>query len=277
MTALVSDVWLLSPELHKTLTDIVKHHAFGGASESTQHKIAASMPLNPAKRIYGLVDRTAVIPVEGIIGRKFADVLQSSGVTSIDILDRMLSAIAADDEVSSVLMVYDSPGGYSMGVPEVAASIARLNAIKPVIAYVDGQCCSAAYWLAAQSYAIYATQSASVGSIGAYIALLDQTRAAEMQGLKVEMFRSGPHKGMGYPGTSLTEEQRGMLQAQVDKCAAGFKAAVRSGRGKNIADEFMQGQSFDVDAALACGLVDQVSTMDEALRDAAIRGKEKFA
>jgi protease-4 len=220
-----------------------------------------------------------VIGVKGILWNNFSDRLYDNeyDITSTNVLGRIVQSVGNDPEIDSVLLVFDSPGGYSMGVPEVAEIISAVNKVKPVCSYVSGTCCSGAMWLASQSYSISATKSASTGSIGAYIAMFNVARMYENMGVKVEIFRSGPHKGMGMTGTELTEEQRGMLQAQVDKCAAGFKAAVRSGRGKNIADEFMQGQSFDVDAALACGLVDQVSTMDEALRDAAIRGKEKFA
>lgn len=276
MTALVSDIWLLPPAVHKTLTDIVRAHAFGGDDEAAQHAIAARMPANPQKRMFEVAGNTAVIPIEGIIGRKYSNALYSSGVTSIDVLDRMLSAAEDDDEVDSALLIFDSPGGYSMGVAEVAAHIGRLNEKKPVISYADGLMDSAAYWLASQSYAIYAMPSADIGSIGAYMALLDISRNMELQGLKMEVFKSGRFKAMGLEGTSLTDEQRVMLQAHVDKTAAKFKAMVRAGRaGQKISDDVMQGQSFDTDAALANGLIDSVSTLDEALRDVASEGKKK--
>lgn len=166
-----------------------------------------------------------------------------------------------------------------MGTPEAADSVRLANLRKPVLAYADGLVCSAAYWIASQASAIYAMPSAEVGSIGAYMAIMDYTRAAEMEGIRVEMFRSGKHKGMGYPGTSLRDDQREMLQAQVMDIAAKFKAAVRSGRGKPIDDECMQGQSFCVEAAAKCGLIDQVSDFDTVVRDAVttaqIRGKTR--
>jgi ClpP class serine protease len=81
-----------------------------------------------------------------------------------------------------------------------------------------------------------------------------------MAGLKVEVFKSGPHKGMGMQGTSLTDAQRAMLQERVDQLGAEFKATVRSERdgreGRKISDECMQGQTFSVKECLVNGLID---------------------
>ena len=160
-----------------------------------------------------------------------------------------------------------------MGTPEAAKALRLVRDVKPVMAYVDGFCDSGAYWLASQAGAIYATESADVGCIGCYMAMLDQTRALDMAGLKVELFKSGKFKGMGLPGTSLNDEQRAYLQASVDRIADQFKAAVRSGRVKPISDEAMQGQSFSADQAKSIGLIDQVASASTALRDAAWLGR----
>jgi protease-4 len=208
-----------------------------------------------------------------VIGRKFSNSLYSSGVTSIDVFQRLVKIAAEDDQVSAIVLTIDSPGGVAMGTPEAAESVRRASTVKPVLAYVDGLCCSAAYWIASQAHAIYAMPSAEVGSIGAYMAVMDVTRAAEMEGIRVEMFKSGKHKGMGYPGTSLTDEQRDMLRAQVMDIAGKFKASVRAGREQDIDDDAMQGQSFSVEAGLKLGLIDQVGTFDEVVRDALAKVK----
>lgn len=276
LTALYCDTWLIDPVMHRTLTEIATAHASGGAAEDAQHVKAASMPSNPPSREYAVQDGVAVIPVEGIIGRKMSDTLQSSGVVSIDILDRLIQEADASDKVKGIVLAFDSPGGNAMGVPEVADTIKATQ--KPVIAYADGRLASGAYWLASQADAIYATRSASVGSIGAYMAVLDRTRQAEMEGVKIDVIKSGTHKGMGLPGTALTEEQRDMLQSSVDATGAEFRATVRAGRGRAIADEVMQGQSFSVADALAHGLIDGVTTIGQAILDAArlsnVRGRK---
>lgn len=268
MTALICEPWLLSPQMHKTLTDIARAHATGGKEEADQHAIAAEMQSNPKKREFCLVDNVAIIPCEGIVGRKFDSVLYSSGVTSVDIFTRLVQTAAADEEVDALLLSFDSPGGQVMGTPEAAKAVANARAVKPVVSYADGLCDSAAYWIASQADVVYATPSADVGCIGCYMALIDSSRAYETEGYHVNLFKSGKYKGMGYPGTSLTDEQRAMLQSDVDRIAAEFKAAVRSGRGRNISDDVMQGQSFSVEEAQRVGLIDSVAEIGDALRDA---------
>jgi len=274
LTSLYCDPWLLTPTMHQTLTDIVSAHAGGGDIEAEQHAKAQEMAANPNVKQYAKVENTAIIPVDGVIGRKFSSVLYSSGVTSIDVFDRMMKQVSADDSIHSVLLVFDSPGGIATGISEAGQTIKAVSFDKPIISFADGSMNSAAYWLASQTDAIYATESADVGSIGVYMAVLDQSRMAEMMGLKVEMFKSGKHKGMGYPGTSLTDEQRGMLQSRVDMLGAKFRAAVRSNRD-GVADDTMQGQSFDAAAALKEKLIDSVATYEEALRDAISLGKKR--
>lgn len=272
MLALVREPWLITPDAHHTLMDIVGAHAAGGEMAEAQHVLAASMEANPQKRQYAVVDRVAVIPVEGVIGRKFSSVLYSSGVTSSDVFSRLVQVAADDEEIDTILLTFDSPGGTAAGTPEAAATVAAAQMTKPVLAYVDGLCDSAAYWIASQSAAIYATQSADVGCIGCYLAILDSFRADGRPG-EVQMFKSGKFKGTGYPGTTLETDERKMLQDNVDRIASEFKAAVRAGRsGITIPDEIMQGQSFSAGEALRVGLIDQIADMDQAMRDARLLG-----
>lgn len=286
LTAICCEPWLITPTMHKTITEIACSHAFGGEQEARQHEIAATFTDGRKGRAFQLVGSTAVIPIEGVIGRKYSDSLHSSGVVSIDVLDRILQAAEMDESVDSVLMVFDSPGGIAMGVPEVAATINRVKQGKPVVAFADGLMCSAAYWLASQCDMILATQSADVGSIGIYLGLLDSSRAMEMEGLRVELFKSGKFKGMGFPGTSLTDAQRELLQERVDRIFASFSASVRQGRAESIrgkmemmeiSDESMQGQSFDAATALQLNLVDGINTIAGALREAQALGRTQRA
>ena len=267
MTALATEPWLLPPSVHAKLCEIAAAHAAGGAVTAAQHALAGDMESKPGPDI-AMHGDVAVIAVEGVIGRKFSNTLHSSGVVSVDVLQRLVEAAAADPRVSALVLSIDSPGGLARGVPEAARAVASAAMVKPVIAYIDGTAASAAYWIASQASAIYATESASAGSIGVYCAILDRSAAYAAAGVKVDLFKSGAYKGMGMDGTSLSDEQRAILQASVDSTAANFRATVRAGRGREIADDVMQGQSFDVPDAIAAGLVDSVSTLAVAVADA---------
>jgi protease-4 len=184
-------------------------------------------------------DGTLTIPIQGVIGRKIGMIGRACGGCDLLDVERDL-AKANHPAVSRVVLDIDSPGGSVTGVPELASRIKAAADERPVFAFTDGMMCSAAYWLASQADAIYATKSADVGSIGVYMALLDTTRAFEMEGIRTELFKAGRMKAMGLPGTSLSDEDREHLQREVDDIYAWFTSDVLTKRDVNA--EVMQGQ-----------------------------------
>ena len=130
------------------------------------------------------------------------------------------------------------------------------------MAFSDARMCSAAYSLAAGANLVAATASAQVGSIGTISAMVDSSLAHEMAGLKVEVFASGKFKGMGFPGTTLTEEQRAEIMAGVMAYDQMFKDHIRAHRAA-VTDDTMQGQTFTGLQASKNGLVDLLTTRQE--------------
>lgn len=261
---------LLPRDMHMRLTDIVMAHATGAAHSpdgcATQWaKIGDPKSTVREERQMDLVDRCAVIPVHGVIAQGLAVIEDSSGVVDSYNVAKMIRLAVESPDVDGILYDFDSPGGSVTGTPELAARISAASALKPSLAYTDSLMASAAYWLASQCEGIYASQSAAVGSIGVYMAWLDQSRAMEMAGMKTELFKAGKFKALGLPGTTLTDEARAMLQASVDKIYGWFTAAVRERR--DVSDEAMQGQVFYADDAAKANLIDAVGSREEALTE----------
>jgi len=132
--------------------------------------------------------------------------------------------------------------------------------------------CSAAYWIACQCDQVLAPASASVGSIGVYLALLDQSQRLQDMGLNVQEIKSGNLKTAGAPWKPLSESEEAHLQERVDHIGAMFRAAVTSKRPQ-VQQPAMEGQSFigdtpgeDFQSALGAGLIDAVvATLEDAL------------
>lgn len=264
--AVYCEPWLIRPEMHQQIADILQAHISGDA-----HVKEIMDGMEDGSELQPLVteDGVCIIPIDGVIGKRASGMEKSSGVVDVDDLAAAFDMAMTDQSVSSVVLDINSPGGTVTGTPECAAMVASMKEVKPVIAFSEMLCCSAAYWIASQASAIYATGSATMGSIGVYMAILDQSRAAELQGLKQEVFKAGKYKGMGVPGTSLTAEQRAHIQGRVDMIHAQFKNAVRNGRERNIEDAHMEGQDFYGVECVNNGLVDSIASRSEAIRDAA--------
>lgn len=202
-----------------------------------------------------VIEGIAHIPIGGAIGHKLG--LREKGRGAVDTTDVMneLAQADADPAVTAAVLDMDTPGGMVTGTPELAAAVAAFS--KPILAFTSSMIASAGYWIAASADGIFTTQTASTGSIGVYVPWIDQTEAMKAEGLKVELIKAGKLKGLGFPGTALTDAQREHLQEQVDNIYGMFKSHVIEHRG-NVPDSAMQGQTFMAREAMAAGLIDGI-------------------
>lgn len=194
----------------------------------------------------------AVVPVKGVIGRGLSELESYCGAVDLKDVEEMLESVERDPRVKTIIFAIDSPGGTSVGVPELANRIRSSK--KQTIAFTDSEACSAAYWLASQCEQVIATPSASVGSIGCYIAYLDESKAYADEGLTVDVIKSGKFKGAGIPGTSLDADQKSMLLEEVVEIHEEFKAAVKAVR-TFASDEAMEAKIYSGKKAAENGLV----------------------
>jgi signal peptide peptidase SppA len=215
----------------------------------------------------------AIIPVKGVIGKNLSELESLCGSCDISDVEEMLEECEKDPSIKTIILDIDSPGGTSVGVPELANRIK--NCSKEVISFTENECCSAAYWLGSQASSFYATPSSSVGSIGVYIAFPDYSEAYKMEGVKMDVIKAGAYKGAGIPGTSLDDSQREMLQKEVEEIHVDFKEAVKSVRSF-VEDSSMEGQTFSGKKGAEAGLVtalingfdELVQTIDASVHDA---------
>jgi signal peptide peptidase SppA len=210
-------------------------------------------------------DGIGVVAIEGPILRKpdlFARIF--FGATSSEEIGDALREAAGREDIKAVFLNIDSPGGTVAGTPELAAAVKSLNDRKPVYAFSSGLMCSAAYWVASQARAIYATPSAQIGSIGVVQAVIDNSAALDKAGIKVEVFSVGKYKAMGAPGTPLTDDQRELISSNLAEIAGEFHAAVLA-KGRAIPAEAMEGQTFNGKQAQRHNLAGMVADRAEAM------------
>jgi signal peptide peptidase SppA len=235
--------WLITPEAHAAMRRTVS--CAGLFNEPTEP---------PTSELLCVEDGIGIVSIAGPLMKRpdfFSRVLL--GATDMDEISEALAEARDRADVQAVLLAMDSPGGTVNGTPELAALVATISTAKYVYAFTDGQMCSAAYWIASQADAIYATPSARVGSIGVLLPMIDDTEAFKQAGLKVDLFAAGKYKSVGVPGVALTDDQRAWLQSDLEETYADFKAAVLA-RGRPIPPEAMEGQDFSGQKAFANAL-----------------------
>lgn len=201
---------------------------------------------------YRVENDTAIIDVVGPLRKG----ISLYGTSYDDILNAIETA-EMDSTVKRLRMNFNSGGGNATGVAVVASALANFS--KPTIGYISS-CCSACYYIAAQCDQLVAEDNAIIGSIGTVIVVEDWSKALENAGVKVEVISSGPYKGMGTLGTTLTDEQKSKIQEHVDKVTANFKSAIMSGRNmsQEIIDALATGEVWVAKDAMKLGLIDCV-------------------
>ena len=236
---LLCDPWLIRTQVHRELVSQFRAHL-----SRPEPQNLGILPAGPDQKTNTLqiLGHLGVIGVHGIIGRHLDGLETMCGGVDISETQKQLRAAQANDNVEIVVMDFRSPGGVATGVHELAKVIREVAAEKPVLAYVNGDACSAAYYLAAACDSIVADPAAYVGSISTILALVDDTRAWEMEGLELKLFRSGSLKGIGISGKEITEEESAHLEERVMNIDLEFKTFIRDRRG--LSDQQMQGQTW---------------------------------
>jgi signal peptide peptidase SppA len=216
------------------------------------------------------------VAVVTLVGTLQKAVSSMSGGTSTVEARRQIRKAAQDPEVGAILLAIDSPGGTVAGTMELAADVRAAAQSKPVWAFADDLCASAAYWVAAAADKVFANnRTALVGSIGTLSVVYDLSGAAEMAGIKTLVFGTGPLKGAGAPGAPITEDQQAYIRGIVEDAQVAFDAAVRKGRSltDNQLAAVKSGGVFGATEAQDRKLIDGVKGFDQVVAELAAEAK----
>jgi ClpP class serine protease len=263
-----SSVWAMAPDRFDSLAAQIArgpdHTDDFWFAETPRRQLSAgrTRPAAPAN--------TAIIPIVGPLIRRGGFLTEMFGLSSYDSIIAQTRQAVSDQAVDRILCYVDSPGGSAAGPDSVSQELAAAAKVKPTTAMVDGLACSAALWCIA-GIPITATAESEIGSIGVFATHVSLQRALDAQGVDVRLIVSdaSPRKVDGNPYEQLSEAAASKIQADVNKVADRFVAAVARGRGVTptvVKSRFGQGASMFADRAVSVGLIDRVGTMTDALR-----------
>lgn len=247
LAAVYGQPWAVLPGTLQAIRETVDRYAMTRADAPIVTDEAGPEPTTAKS------GRVGIVRMQGIIGQHLSGLETMCGGYDLAQLSEDLGSMANDASVDRVLLLVRSPGGSGGGVPEAAALVRDFP--KDLVALTDDMAASAAYWIASQAKQFWITPSSEAGSIGVYSAIVDESAAWAKEGYKMELMKAGKHKAAGIPGLPLADEDKAIIQAEVDGLYEEFKAAVRAGRG-DISDEVMQGQMFRGQKAVDVGLAD---------------------
>lgn len=257
--------WAIEPERGAKLWDRMRGIDLAAhVANAETPKLRAEAPTVAVGR-----QNVAVVMLTGILMKQ---VSSADNGTSTVAARREIRKAANDPKVDAILIAIESPGGTVSGTFDLGVDVAAAAKRKPVYAFVDDLCASAAYWIASQADAVFANaDTALVGSIGTFNVVYDLSGAAKQAGIQPFVFRTGPIKGSGTPGEPISDEQRAYWQDLVDNAQVSFDAAVRRGRGLTPAqlEAAKTGGVFPAPRAMDMKLIDGIQSFDQTLQDLA--------
>lgn len=270
VTDIITAPWAILPEKLLEIQAVYTAHVRGekidiAAVEARLGKTLA----NDQQGGYVNHGGVAVIPVSGVIGKKFNMMSQISGGASTQLIERDIKAALSDPEVNSILLHIDSPGGTVDGTQNLADIVSMAGEHKPTMAFADGMMASAAYWIGSAASEIVASSSTTqIGSIGVVTSHTDISKAEEQAGYKVTEISAGKYKRMTSQHAPLSKEGKALLQDQVDQLYTIFVDAVAKNRdvdSETVLNDMADGRVFLSSDAKERGMIDHIATLETTI------------
>lgn len=214
---------------------------------------------------------SAIIPITGPLTKRASFFSFLFGGSSYAAISNMFRMALEDDEVSSIILDIDSPGGVVSGTEAVGDLIFNSRGEKPIVSYANGMMASAAYWIGSAADVIVAQRTSSVGSIGVLMIHTDYSEMNRKEGIKVTYIPAGKYKAMGNPDEPLGRDAKEIFQAEVDYIYSIFVDTVARNRDVGIdkvLSDMADGKVFIGQQAQDSGLVDYIGDFDSAVQTA---------
>lgn len=186
----------------------------------------------------------------------------------------IISKVRKDSTVKAVVLRVNSPGGSVLASEKIKAELdlIRQRGV-PVIASYGDYAASGGYWISANCDKIYTNATTLTGSIGVFSMIPDISGTLENKlHVNITPVNSNRHADMYGMMRPLDKAETDYMQASVEVIYDTFTALVAAGRGMTVpaVDEIAQGRVWTGAEALQIGLVDEIGTIEDAIRYAAL-------
>ena len=214
------------------------------------------------------VKRIAVIYAEG-------NIVDGSAKQQVagDRFAGLIEDVRKDPSVKAVVLRVNSPGGSVIASEKIKneLDLIREKGI-PVIASYGDYAASGGYWISANCDKIYSNATTLTGSIGVFSMIPDISGTLkDLAHVNITAVNSNKHADMYGMMRPLDKAETDYMQASVERIYDQFTSLVAEGRDMTVedVDAIAQGRVWTGAEALKIGLVDEIGTIEDAIRYAA--------
>lgn len=209
------------------------------------------------------VCNVAVLPIEGVIlpYRGFEDY---PFITSPTDVESFLDLVEDEAGIEAVIIELNTPGGTPVASERIAERI--YNSKLPIVGLVGDVAASGGYLIAAATDHIVASPMSDVGSIGVNMSYVEESKKNEEEGLTYVQLIAGKFKDIGSPNRPITDEERKMLEADLQIVHQEFISLVAKYRGQDVTaiEALADGAGMPGKRALEAGLIDSLGGRTQA-------------
>lgn len=210
-------------------------------------------------------DKIAVVYAEGDImyGKPAPETITSDEYLSI------LRNIRYDKSIKAVVLRVNSPGGSSLASEIIWREIQMIKKEgKKVIVSMGNVAASGGYYIACNADQIFVQPNTITGSIGVFSVVPDFSSFLKNKlGVTFDGVATSKYADVPSVTRAMTEEEKKIIQQEVDKIYLTFKTRVAEGRKLDLAyvDSIAQGRVWTGKRAIALKLADQIGGLEEAI------------
>ncbi len=215
-------------------------------------------------------EKIVVIYAEGDIID--GDGKSQQGIIASDDYRKLIRKVRLDKTVKAIVFRINSGGGSSLASESIWRELSLAKQDKPVVISFGDVAASGGYYIACAADSIFANPTTITGSIGVFGIIPNmQGFFKNKLGVTFDGVKTGPYADAGTMTRPMSENEKKMIQAEIDNIYSVFKKRVADARRKdlNYIDSIAQGRVWTGERSIGIGLVDKFGGLKDAIQCAA--------
>jgi protease-4 len=229
-------------------------------SSSSYFKTIKSTPIDSSDRIALVYAQGSILYGEG-----------SPTIMGQETMNKALQSAREDRNIKAVVLRINSPGGSALTSDLIWREVEKTAKEKPVVVSISDVAASGGYYIATPATYIIAQPTSITGSIGVFGTLPNASDLAEQWGVSSYTLSTHERSATYSPLRPLSDSFRAELTEGIEQTYQTFLERVASGRSMSIesVDAIAQGRVYLAPKALELGLIDEIGTLEDAIKKAA--------
>lgn len=217
-------------------------------------------------------EKIALIYAEGDIvdGKGFQEMIGSENYCTL------IRKARLDKTIKAIVFRVNSGGGSSIASENIWRELALAKKDKPVVVSFGDVAASGGYYISCAADSIFAQPTTITGSIGVFGIIANMEGFFKNKlGITFDGVKTGPYADAGAAYRPLTDNEKKIIQAEIELVYSQFKQRVSDGRKKDTAyiDSIAQGRVWTGKRAKEIGLIDRFGGLQDAVECAARMAK----